>query len=73
MRIAIGKEGDNYGRQYAEAQRIIAAEVPAKFDARIRAYLLLKAHGQKLCKLKYFQNYPAIPGDIIENRIIIVA
>jgi endonuclease-3 len=50
VRIATGNEGDNYGRQYAEAQRIITAEVPAKFDARIRAYLLLKRHGQQLCK-----------------------
>ncbi len=50
VRIEIGKEGDNYGRQYADAQRIIAAEVPAKFDARMRAYLLLKRHGQQLCK-----------------------
>jgi endonuclease III len=24
--------------------------VPEKFDARIRAYLLLKRHGQALCK-----------------------
>jgi endonuclease III len=31
---------------------MIAADVPAKFDARTRAYFLLKCHGQKLCKLK---------------------
>jgi len=24
--------------------------VPEKFDARTRAYLLLKCHGQKICK-----------------------
>jgi endonuclease III len=35
---------------YKEAQRMIADEVPAKFDARMRAYLLLKVHGQQLCK-----------------------
>jgi endonuclease III len=45
-----GHEHENYGRDYAFAQEIIAAEVPEKFDARIRAYLLLKHHGQQLCK-----------------------
>jgi hypothetical protein len=29
---------------------MIDSEVPATFDARIRAYLLLKRHGQELCK-----------------------
>jgi endonuclease III len=52
VRIRMGQERENYGVTYKEAQRMIAAEVPAKFDARIRAYLLLKVHGQKLCKLK---------------------
>src|SRR5271163_743328 len=50
VRMQAGKEPENYGRIYSEAQRMIAAEVPSKFDARIRAYLLLKVHGQKLCK-----------------------
>jgi endonuclease III len=50
VRLEIGQEGENYGRTYDEAQRMLAAEVPPKFDARIRAYLLLKRHGQQLCK-----------------------
>jgi endonuclease-3 len=50
VRIETGKEPENYGRQYSEAQRLLEAEVPAKFDARVRAYLLLKCHGQQLCK-----------------------
>ncbi len=50
VRIRIGRELENYGRTYSEAQRIIAAEVPATLDARSRAYLLLKQHGQQLCK-----------------------
>ena len=50
VRIRSGTEGDNYGATYREAQRTIEAEVPAKFDARTRAYLLLKRHGQELCK-----------------------
>jgi endonuclease III len=45
-----GHEHENYGRDYALAQEIIATEVPATFDARARAYLLLKCHGQQLCK-----------------------
>jgi endonuclease III len=50
VRIEMGQERENYGVTYKEAQQMIAAEVPAKFDARMRAYLLLKHHGQQLCK-----------------------
>src|SRR5215813_14421348 len=50
VRILSGQEGKNYGATYREAQQAIEAEVPAKFDARIRAYLLLKRHGQDCCK-----------------------
>jgi endonuclease-3 len=50
VRIETGKEPENYGRTYGEAQSMLAAEVPSSFDARIRAYLLLKCHGQQLCK-----------------------
>lgn len=50
VRILQGTEGENYTAAYREAQRAIAAEVPEKFDARMRAYLLLKAHGQNTCK-----------------------
>jgi endonuclease-3 len=50
VRILAGREGENYGMTYTQAQRIIADEVPAMFDARMRAYLLLKCHGQQLCK-----------------------
>ena len=52
VRIRIGWERENYGVTYKDAQRLIAEEVPQKFDARIRAYLLLKCHGQQVCKLK---------------------
>jgi endonuclease III len=52
VRILHGRERDNYGVTYREAQEAIEAEVPAKFDARTRAYLLLKRHGQELCKRK---------------------
>jgi endonuclease-3 len=50
VRIRLGKERENYGRNYSYGQEMIAAEVPATFDSRTRAYLLLKCHGQQLCK-----------------------
>jgi endonuclease-3 len=50
VRILRGQERENYGVTYKEAQQEIEAAVPAKFDARTRAYLLLKRHGQELCK-----------------------
>ena len=50
VRIRRGRDLENYGRNYKAAQDIIAAEVPANLDARTRAYLLLKCHGQQLCR-----------------------
>lgn len=64
VRIEQGQERENYGQNYREAQQFIVAAFPAKhtgrsmaddpdretFDARRRAYLLLKCHGQTLCK-----------------------
>jgi len=49
-RIQNGREENNYNAGYRGAQRMIESEIPATFDARIRAYLLLKRHGQELCK-----------------------
>jgi len=50
VRIVRGDEGKNYGTDYREMQKRIVAEVPETFDARTRAYLLLKHHGQEICK-----------------------
>jgi endonuclease-3 len=50
VRIQRGQERENYGVTYREAQQAIEAEVPKTLDARMRAYLLLKRHGQELCK-----------------------
>jgi endonuclease-3 len=50
VRMERGREHENYGRTYSEAQESIAAAVPPVFEDRIRAYLLLKQHGQMLCK-----------------------
>lgn len=49
-RIENGQEEKNYNASYRAAQRIIDSELAATFDARVRAYLLLKRHGQELCK-----------------------
>ena len=43
-------KSENYGVTYREAQEAIETEIPGTFDARTRAYLLLKRHGQTLCK-----------------------
>jgi endonuclease-3 len=50
VRIQRGRERENYGVTYRQAQQAIEAEVPETFDSRTRAYLLLKRHGQELCK-----------------------
>ena len=50
QRIFFGHEDKNYGRGYRAAQGAMAAEVPENFAARKRAYLLLKKHGQEICK-----------------------
>ena len=50
LRILKNTEGKNYSATYREEQRIIASELPETFEARTRAYLLLKHHGQQLCK-----------------------
>jgi len=49
-RILHSRETPNYSAAYREAQRALAGELPEKFDARTRAYLLLKKHGQETCK-----------------------
>jgi endonuclease-3 len=49
-RILDGKEDRNYVAGYRSSQRAMAREVPETFDARARAYLLLKCHGQQICK-----------------------
>jgi endonuclease-3 len=50
VRIQRGQEPENYGITYKEAQQAILAEVPEIFDARTRAYLLLKRRGQDVWK-----------------------
>jgi endonuclease III len=52
MRIAFGAEKKNYAATYRAAQEFVGSKIPAKVPERQRAYLLLKAHGEELCKDK---------------------
>jgi endonuclease-3 len=50
QRILFGEEDKNYGAGYRAAQESMTAELPESFEARQRAYLLLKRHGAEICK-----------------------
>lgn len=50
VRIGKGFERDNYGVTYHEAQQMIESATPQNCETRQRAYLLLKRHGQEICK-----------------------
>lgn len=50
VRIEHGRERESYAVNYRMAQESIEAAVPATFDARMQAYLLLRRHGQDICK-----------------------
>jgi endonuclease III len=52
VRLRRGRERENYGVTYKEAQEAVAADVPETFPARQGAFLLLKRHGQEVCKMK---------------------
>ena len=49
-RIIHGHENENYVASYREAQQLLSIQLAETFDSRTRAYLLLKRHGQDLCK-----------------------
>ncbi len=50
IRILRGPERLNYGANYREAQEALENGLPAEYGALTRAYLLLKRHGQEMCK-----------------------
>jgi len=50
MRLWFGETGKNYAADYRAAREILNAGLPESFEARQRAYLLLKKHGQETCK-----------------------
>lgn len=50
VRIFLGEPGKNYAADYKAAREILDSGLPQTFEARQRAYLLLKKHGQETCK-----------------------
>lgn len=50
QRILIGHEDKNYGAGYRAAREAMESGLPEEFGSRQRAYLLLKRHGQEICK-----------------------
>jgi len=50
VRMQHGAPFGSYTKDYREGRRLIEAEIPATLAARQRAFLLLKAHGQTVCK-----------------------
>jgi endonuclease-3 len=54
LRLGFGKEEKSYAKSYRSAQEAASAEIPESRGARIEAHLLLRRHGQELCK----RNHP---------------
>lgn len=50
LRLGFGEEKKNYSATYRLVQQAAAAELGSKFSALIDAHLLLRRHGQELCK-----------------------
>lgn len=50
QRILFGAEDKNYAAGYRASREAMTAQLPERFDLRQRAYLLLKRHGQEICK-----------------------
>ena len=58
VRLGFGTESSNYAAMYRSAQAAAAGELPARFEALIRAHLLLREHGRSLCR----RTDPACPA-----------
>jgi endonuclease III len=50
LRLGFGTESKNYAASYRSVQQALAGELPARPAERLAAHLLLRAHGQALCK-----------------------
>jgi endonuclease-3 len=50
LRLGFGRESKNWAASYKSAQEAIRAELPETCESQLRAYLLFKEHGQRLCK-----------------------
>ena len=49
-RLGCGEEKKSYAATYRSAQEAVRTQLPESAGALLRAYLLLKQHGQELCK-----------------------
>jgi len=49
-RLWFGKARKNYAADYRAARDILSTGLAETFEVRQRAYLLLKKHGQQICK-----------------------
>lgn len=49
-RLWFGKAGKNYAADYRASREVLNSGLPQTLEARQRAYLLLKKHGQQTCK-----------------------
>jgi endonuclease III len=54
VRLGYGREHKNYATSYASAQEAAMAELPGTVPALRNAFLLLRRHGQELCR----RNHP---------------
>jgi len=50
VRLGYAPEHRNYSTTYKSMQHALAPQLPPRCDALIRAHLLLRQHGQELCK-----------------------
>lgn len=50
LRLGFGEEDGNYAKSYRSIQQALSTDLPETFAARQRAYLLLRRHGQEICK-----------------------
>lgn len=50
VRLFMGEPGKNYAADYKAARETLDLGLPQTFEARQRAYLLIKKHGQEICK-----------------------
>lgn len=50
IRLFVGEPGKNYAADYRAAREVLDTGLPKTLEARQRGYLLLKKHGQEICK-----------------------
>lgn len=53
IRLGFGKEDRSYAKSYRSAQAAAQVQLPGDCGVLIKAYQLLRRHGQELCKTKY--------------------